>query len=247
MSVVDSRTEPGKVRAALFALVVHAAFFAFLYFGVSWREDQPQGIKVDIWSSLPEQNTVAKAAPPPPKAAEPPPPPKPKEVVPEAKPVPSKAEIELKDKKKTLPEKPAEKPTVPDKKVPDKKAPETKQDDAAAKAAEAVRAEQARQQAAQAAAMGKVIDEHKAKIIAKIRRNIVMPPDVPDNIKAEYDVTLLPGGTVLNARLARSSGNAAYDTAVERAILKSQPLPLPPDPALFSRFRELHLIFSPKD
>lgn len=246
MSILQDRTEPGKVRAALFALVVHAAFFAFLYFGVSWREEQPQGIKVDIWSSLPEHSSVAKESPPP-KAPEPPPPPKPKEITPEAKPTPSKAEIELKDKKKPAPEKAPEKPAVPEKKMPDKKPAEPKRDDAAAKAAEAAQAEQARQQAAQAAAMGKVIDEHKAKIIAKIRRNIVMPPDVPDNIKAEYDVTLLPGGTVLNARLARSSGNAAYDTAVERAILKSQPLPLPPDSALFSRFRELHLIFSPKD
>jgi colicin import membrane protein len=46
-------------------------------------------------------------------------------------------------------------------------------------------------------------------------------------------------------RLAQSSGNAAYDNAVERAILKSQPLPLPADASLFNRFRELKLKFKP--
>jgi colicin import membrane protein len=33
---------------------------------------------------------------------------------------------------------------------------------------------------------------------------------------------------------------------VERAILKAQPLPLPPDPAMFKEFRELNLIFRPE-
>ncbi|MDH4234089.1 MAG: TonB C-terminal domain-containing protein, partial [Gallionella sp.] len=45
--------------------------------------------------------------------------------------------------------------------------------------------------------------------------------------------------------LEKSSGNAAYDNAVERAILKSDPLPLPPDPALFKEFRVLKLKFRP--
>jgi colicin import membrane protein len=39
----------------------------------------------------------------------------------------------------------------------------------------------------------------------------------------------------------------AYDNAVERAILKAQPLPLPPDAALFNRFREMKLGFRPKE
>jgi colicin import membrane protein len=74
-----------------------------------------------------------------------------------------------------------------------------------------------------------------------------MPPDVPDNARAEFEVTLLPGGAVLSARLTKPSGKDAYDSAVERAIFKAQPLPLPPDVALFNKFRELHLKFSPKE
>jgi colicin import membrane protein len=53
---------------------------------------------------------------------------------------------------------------------------------------------------------------------------------------------------VLSAKLKRSSNSIpAYDSAVERAIMRAQPLPLPPDPALMSQFRELNLVFKPKD
>jgi colicin import membrane protein len=52
---------------------------------------------------------------------------------------------------------------------------------------------------------------------------------------------------VLKAELNKSSGNRAYDSAVERAILKSDPLPIPPDATLFNRFRELDLVFKPKE
>lgn len=142
---------------------------------------------------------------------------------PEALPEP---EIALPDKK----QKPVEKKTVP----------AQPQVDEAALREQAERAERA-------AAAGRVVDEYKGKIAAKIRSRIVMPPDVPDDARAEFEVTVLPGGSVLNPRLVKSSGNAAYDNAVERAILKAQPLPLPPDGALFNRFREMKLGFRPKE
>ena len=108
-------------------------------------------------------------------------------------------------------------------------------------------AERERARAAQEAAINKVVAEYTAKIRAKIRRNIVLLPDIPYNALAEFKVTLLPGGMVLNAVLVKPSGSAAYDIAVERAIKKSEPLPLPPDAALFNNFRELRLKFSPKE
>jgi colicin import membrane protein len=70
---------------------------------------------------------------------------------------------------------------------------------------------------------------------------------VPDEARAEFAVTVLPGGEVLNARLLKSSGHRAYDEAVERAIIKAQPLPLPTEPGLFNRFREMKLGFRPKE
>lgn len=101
--------------------------------------------------------------------------------------------------------------------------------------------------AEQAAAAGRVVDEYTGKIAARIRSRIVMPTGIPDDARAEFAVTLLPGGRVLNVRLLKSSGYALYDDAVERAIIKAEPLPLPPDPMLFNRFREMKLGFRPKE
>lgn len=94
-------------------------------------------------------------------------------------------------------------------------------------------------------AITKNVAKYKTNIIKKIRRNIVRLPDIPRYARADFEVTLLPGGMVLNAILVKPSGYAAFDSAVERAIKKAEPLPLPPDAALFDIFRELRISFSP--
>lgn len=101
--------------------------------------------------------------------------------------------------------------------------------------------------ATQAAAQNRLIKDYIDQIQAKIRRWVVVPPDIQGNPQAVYKVVLLPGGDVLSATLVKSSGVPAYDGSIERAISKAQPLPLPPDPALFPRFRELDLQFRPND
>jgi colicin import membrane protein len=219
--------EPYRFPAGILALLVHGAFFALLYFGFSWQTLPPVTMSAELWQSLPE---VAAAQPVKPKVVEEVKPVQPEEVV--------KPDIVLPDKKKN-----EIKPVPP---TPDKKKTEAKP---AAQKPRVSSADQqaAREQAEQAAATGRVVDEFTGKIQGKIRRNVVMPPNVPVDARAEFSVTLLPGGTVLSARLTRSSGNAAYDNAVERAILKSQPLPLPPDVQLFNRFRELKLVFKPTE
>ncbi len=119
--------------------------------------------------------------------------------------------------------------------------------DQQAMAAQVAKVEQSHAREVQAAAIGKMVDEYKLKIISKIRRNIVMPPDVQDNMQSEFDVILIPGGSVLSTSLTKPSGNSAYDEAVDRAISKAQPLPLPSDVSQFNKFRELHLTFTPKE
>lgn len=251
--------EPYKLPAGVLALLVHSLFFALLYFGFNWNKtiSSPAAMKVELWSSLPEPVIVppvkvAEAPPPvPQKMAEPempqPPVAEPEIIMPKKIVIPKPAKLE---RKKPAVPKPVEKikpvPETPT--APDPEASRIAQEQAARDRAaqeQAAREQIAREQADQAAAKGRVVDEYKAKIITKIRRNIVDPPDRPDDAYAEFFVTLLPGGAVLKAELKKSSGNAAWENAVERAILKSDPLPLPPDGELFSRFRELNLTFKP--
>ena len=94
-----------------------------------------------------------------------------------------------------------------------------------------------------AAARSKALASYTDRIRAKIKGNIVMPPDIRGNPSAIFEVVQLPSGEVISARLVKPSGHGGYDAAVERAILKASPLPRPEDSGLFER--NLRLIFCP--
>jgi colicin import membrane protein len=248
-------TQQEKVISGAFASTMHLLFIALLVFGVNWQKKvEPQVNIVDLWS--PPSQAEPKAAEPPPPA-----PPQPEvkpEVQPKVEPTPPKAvakpevakpDIALKDKEKLE----KERRIVEDKQKDAKKREDAAQAAQKAQQAEAQRlaneqAEAQRAVASQAAsAQAKMRAEYIERIRAKIKRYIQRPPSVKGNEEAEFDVVVLPDGNVLGAKLRRGSGNAAYDGAVERAINRAQPLPMPPDPALLKDFRELNLKFSAQE
>jgi colicin import membrane protein len=97
----------------------------------------------------------------------------------------------------------------------------------------------------QAAVNVGVIGELTGKIKAKIRGNVNKSLCGGDP-ELKFEIALLPTGELSShPRLVKSSGSAACDDAVERAILASEPLPLPNDTSLFSQFRNLKLTFRP--
>ena len=95
----------------------------------------------------------------------------------------------------------------------------------------------------QAAAQKNALSGYADKIKAKVKGNQILPLDLKRDLEAVFIVIQLPTGEVLSAKLKKPSGNAAYDAAVERAILKSSPLPKPDKGELFQR--ELILTFRP--
>ncbi|MEI8385106.1 MAG: TonB family protein [Nitrosomonadaceae bacterium] len=231
----SSHPEPGLLPAGALALLVHVAFLALMVFGLNWKSYPPQGMTVDLWDSLPPPSqSAASAKPLAPKQAPSPPEVKPLPPKQETRPSPTKPDIALKEK--VEPPKPVEKKQS----VPEEQKPRVADDlEQLVRDQEALEKQRA-QQAAQSRALD-VIAEYKAKIMAKIRSRIVLPPNIPDDSVAELDVTLLPGGDILSVRMRRSSGYVAFDSAVERAIILAKPLPLPPDPSLFPKFRDLSL------
>lgn len=66
-----------------------------------------------------------------------------------------------------------------------------------------------------------------AAITAKVRNNTSYGggTDVPGNPSVEFRVEQLPTGDIISVRKTRSSGNPAFDNAVENGINKSTPLP----------------------
>jgi colicin import membrane protein len=261
-------TRNEKTISGALALGMHLLFAVLLIFGVAWQQQRGDApVVVDLWSNLPpapqpkvEPPAQVKPEPVPPKPA-----PVPK-VEPKAEPKPApKPDIALKEKEKAEKERKKREAEERQKAEAKKREEDNKKRLAAlkeqqAKEAEAKRiakekdellrkleAEARAKQAAQASAQRMAIDDYKRRISDKIRRHIVMPPNVQGNPEAEFDVVQIPGGEVLSVKLKRSSGNSAYDAAVERAIHKAQPLPPPPEGFTFSEFRELALKFRPKE
>jgi len=80
-------------------------------------------------------------------------------------------------------------------------------------------------------------DNYASRVRAKIKRSIVLPPEkVPE---AVFDVEQLPTGQVIRVKLRSSSGNSAYNQAVEHAIRKASPLPVPDPPMAAPRMLQL--------
>jgi colicin import membrane protein len=101
------REQPGRIRAVLLALIVHAAFFALIVFGVSWQVRPTPPVSAELWSQLPPAK-AEKQPPPEPKPEPPrPEPPKPEPPKPEPpKPEPAKPEPPKPEPVKPEPPKP---------------------------------------------------------------------------------------------------------------------------------------------
>jgi colicin import membrane protein len=103
----------------------------------------------------------------------------------------------------------------------------------------------AAQEAAARAAATKAHADYVNRIQAKIRGNVILPPDIAGNPEGVFDVVQLPTGDIISAEIRKSSGSRIYDDAVLRAILKSSPLPKPDPPEQVQR--NLTLKFRPQE
>jgi colicin import membrane protein len=107
------------------------------------------------------------------------------------------------------------------------------------------RAQADREARARAQQASKAESDWIRSIQAKVRGNVIIPPDMAGNPEAIFEVVQLPTGEIIDVQLRKSSGVRAYDDAVQRAILKSSPLPRPERAELFQR--SLTLKFRPTD
>ena len=227
----------GKRISVALAIAVHLLLAGFLFYGVRWQTRATDVVEVDLVRASPAPVPPAPVAVPPAPAVAPTPAPKR-----EPAPPPPKPEIAIKEKDKPEPKvetKPRVDPFQEQLKREAEQLTQRKQADSAAQEFEQKQAAQA------AAARNKAIADYLGRIRGKIRGNIVLPPEVKGNPEAVFDVTQLPTGEIVTVRLKRSSGHATLDAAIERAILKSNPLPRPEQADLFSRSLELR--FRPLD
>ena len=257
-------------KAGMYALAVHVALLVGMLVSFNWKAAHPvmNVTEVELWDKLPAPKTVVFPKPEPKLVIEEKPEPKiePKPVV-EEKPKPDepKVDIELEKKKKdeiVKKEQEQEKKLIQKKKLEalqaetreealkDKVAADKAQKDALKKLQQEALSDEKGNDDKQAssAANASLIGEYTEKIKAKIRGNVNKTLCGDGNPELRFEIGLLPTGELSGTpKLTKSSGNDACDDAVERAIAASQPLPLPNDPAIYSKFRNLNLKFRPND
>jgi colicin import membrane protein len=255
-SVINKRREPGRGPAAVLALVVHAGFFALIIFGVSWQVKPTAPISAELWATLPNVDApaplqpavepvtepVAEPVTEPTKQATKAPlaPPKPAE--------PSKADIALKAKlkreeqrRKEEAQQQEERKRADEKRKQDEER-KRKQDEARAKAeADRQRQEAEAREAAVRAARDQAVRDYANRIASLIRNRANIPDSVTGQPEVQVRVRLLTNGSVFEAAVSRPSGNRAFDEAVERAINGIRQWPVPDNPEILGRQRELLL------
>ena len=261
VAVFVDRDEGGELASALLSAAVHVLLLAVLIFGVRWQNRPPETVAVELWEPPPPAVEAPRPAPvpkvEPPAVVKPEPvPPKPEIVEQKAPPPKPVVKPEPKVEPKPSPPKPVAK--AEPKPVPKPEPLKPKVDDTQKRIREQLAREQAslavdreRQMLKDLAARESSAASDKAKaawidkVRAKIRGNIVLPPDIKGNPEAVFEVVQLPTGEVLSVKLRKSSGLAALDAAIERAVLKSSPLPKPD--GSFAVPREFELRYKPLD
>lgn len=88
-------------------------------------------------------------------------------------------------------------------------------------------------------------NQYAALIRQHIERNWNRPPSARAGLECEIKLAQTPGGVVLSVQVGQCNGDAAVRQSIETAVLRSSPLPPPPDRRLFER--NVTLIFKPSD
>jgi len=244
--------------AGLLSVLAHAGLVLALVLGVSWRNAPDQPVQAEIWTQLPEPTL----APQPERVVEAPPkdeaPPvrKPDIAIKAAKPKPDPKQAKLPSAKVEQKRRELEKRQQREQREAARRALEQEllHEEKMAMAAELEQVQLRRQRAetqarttAQLKAMA--LRDAQDRIRLKIRGLLRIPEGIKGNPEVVYVVRLFPNGEIMGTpEKLQSSGHLAYDAAVEVAILKASPLPLPAGAGLAADFREgLELRFRPRE
>jgi len=222
--------EPSGFAPAALSALVHGVLLAVLVFGLHWQSRHPDAVEVELWSDLPVVEPAEPKVEPKPEIQ---PQPKPEPKVEQKQPKPDIA-ID-REKKKAKKEEPPLK-FDQTQRIREQLAQEQK-------ALQDRERKDVLKQFTSPPAAGLPDAGYIDKIRTKIKRNISTPSEIKGNPEVVFNIVQLPTGEVFSVRLVKTSGNALLDSAVERAILKSSPLPKPDRPEQW--LREFNISFRP--
>ncbi len=254
-SGLEARLDPpvdhtGEKAGLTVSVLAHLTLVAFFVVGLNWNTEEPAAFEAVLWSEMPANEPIAVQQPKPEPVPEPEPPKPVVETPPPPKPVePPKADIELpKPEPKKKPE-PKPEPKKPEPK-PEPKKPEPKIDPEVAKKLRQEELARIMGGAPNTGSTSAGTSRNKAlysdRIRQYVRSKLVFPgaDTVDGNPEAVFEVKQLPNGEIVSITQKKSSGLPAWDSAVERALQRSSPLPRAEDGSVEP---VLVLSFRPKD
>lgn len=106
--------------------------------------------------------------------------------------------------------------------------------------------EKMQQQSIQQAQMNNTLSRYKTLILNAIGHQWIIPPGVDHHLSCVINIQLAKNGEVLDAYIARSSGNQLLDKSAITAVYKASPLPVPKSNDLFNQFEEFQLTVRPE-
>jgi colicin import membrane protein len=89
-----------------------------------------------------------------------------------------------------------------------------------------------------------VINSYVGRIADAIEREF-NTAGLPPGLSCIFQIRMIPGGDVADARVIKSSGNTVFDSRAEIAVKRASPLPVPDNPRIFAKMREIRLTFAP--
>lgn len=259
------------------SLMVHALVVGMFFFSWKSSEEviMPKAMPMHVTAMIMEKPQKQTSPKPQPKPVPPKPEPKPEPKKPEPKPEPKKPEPKPEPKKpepkKPEPKKPEPKkpePKKPEPKKPEPKKPQPKKPEPTTDFSDLLKSEmkqlekqkpkseQAKTAKPAAAPPSSAssddapdeIQQYLAGIMQSVASNWSRPPSSRTGMVVTLRITMLPGGEVNDVNVYESSGNAAFDNAAVKAVLKAGRFVVPNDPVKFDRyFRALKLKFAPDD
>ena len=230
MSYAIPADEPDGVTPAVLSAMVHLALLAVLVFGLHWQSRHPDAVEVELWNDLPVVEQAEPKVEPKPDVQ---PQPKPEPRVEQKQPKPDIA-IEREKKKAKKEEPPVKFDTT--QRIREQLAQEQK-------ALQDRERKDVLKQFTSPPTAGLPDAGYIDKIRTKIKKSIVTPSEIKGNPVVVFNIVQLPTREVFSVRLVKTSGNALLDSAVERAILRSSPLPKPDRPEQW--LREFNISFRP--
>jgi len=262
----------GLGAGALIALLVHAGLLLALAFGVNWRASEPVGVTAELWASVPQ--FAAPPAAEPPQPLEPPKPtPRVPEKAQEPPPKPAQRDADIaiekeRERQKKQRELEEQREKAQKEKLEKEKAEKEKADKAKAEA------DKRKKQQEEEARLAKLREENLKRLMgqvggtgapnatgsaardagpsasyvgrvgALIKSRIHFIHEVETNPRLDVDIRTAPDGTILGAKVVKSSGIKEWDEAVLRAIESVERLPRDTDGRVPS---VIPLSFRPKD